>query len=168
MARWRLTEPHYLLGRLTGEDATCEWEYKEADRITGREKRKRFKVPDYRPADSIVCHEGSEKDGDFIFEGKPTQGMEPIDEEAREISAKHAKEWVHPIETLPTQLAPETMQMMAEFAKMVQAPTTVAESGVSKAEFDELKAQIAALMEQNAALKASAEPKAPPKRLGLR
>jgi len=162
MARWKLNEAHYLKGRLAGEDTPCEWEYKEADRITGREKRKRFVVPDYRDVDTFVCTEGSEKDGDFIMEGPPTPAMEPLDAEAREISAKHKSSWVHPIESLPATFTPETMAMMSQFAKM--ATPAVASDGPTKAEFDELKAQLALLIKQNTEL-VEAKAKAPARRI---
>ena len=168
MARWRLNEPHYLFGRVAGEDSTCEWEYKEADRITGREKRKRFKVPDYRNVNTVVCYEGSEKDSDFIMEGPPTPGMEPLDDEAREISRKHEKSWIHPIESLPTQLGPEAIQMMGEFAKMIGQNTSVAVSGVSKEDFDKVMARLAKLETENAELAAAAVQKVPTKPKDLR
>lgn len=165
MARWRLTEAHYIKGHLVDEDKT-EWEYKEADRMTGREKRKRFEVPDYRDVDTIVCYEGSEKDkNDFVMDGPPTPGMEPIDDEAREISAKHASSWKHPIETLPAQFGPETLQMMTAFA---QAATPVAASGVSKEDFDKVMARLNELEAKNASLEAAALPKAQSKSKDLR
>jgi hypothetical protein len=107
MARWRLTEPHYLY-----IDGT-KWEYSEVDRITGRPKRTQFDVPLYLnlnyeddlksfgqgegPVDRwdiIVCDGNNPHPKDLIFHekdgspGRPTPGMEPLDEEARELSAK--------------------------------------------------------------------------------
>lgn len=101
MARWQLTEPHYL--NVPG----TKWEMQITDRVTGRPKRTVFNVPlhldpniesDWNYTDRIgnniadgkiiVCHEGKGEDRDIIFIGDPTPGMLPIDDEAREISAR--------------------------------------------------------------------------------
>jgi hypothetical protein len=108
MARWVLHEAHYL--KVPG----TYWEQKETDRNTGRVKVKQYPVPlylnptdpvdwNYKPEGGghvttggnsfnegviIVCHAGKGEPRDIIFEGDPTPGMEPIDDEAKEISAK--------------------------------------------------------------------------------
>lgn len=103
MARWKLKQPHYL--KVPG----TLWEYQETDRATGRPLRKQFPVPRYfhhedptdwnyitgRDAagravegDIVVCHEGKGLDKDYTFTGPPTPDMEPMDDEAREISSK--------------------------------------------------------------------------------
>lgn len=158
MARWRLTEAHYIFGRPPDLDAT-EWEYKETDRINGRERRKRFKVPFFMEAESIVCLEGRGQPTDTIFEGDPTPGMEPIDDEARKISAEHAHKWVHPIEALPGQgysasLLGSLEKQLAEVASKLPNTIPVASSGVSREEFEALQRQLAELMVQNAELTA--------------
>ncbi len=168
MARWKLTEAHYLNGHPPDLDET-EWEYKEIDRISGREKRKRFKVPFYFEADTIVCYEGRGQDGDFVFEGTPTPMMTPLDAEAKAISAEHEREWVHPIDSLPGQgfadaLVTSFQKQMAELAqRLPNAPAPVAQAGVSKEEFEQVKAQLAALMARNAELES-----APKARVGNR
>ena len=107
MARWRLTKEHYINAHRVGRQT--EWERVETDRITGEEARIRYKVPLYCEIDTIVCYEGSEQRGDngrlgpIIFEGPPTPEMEPLDDEAKQFSESYAKQWVHPIESLPGQ-----------------------------------------------------------------
>lgn len=96
MARWKLTEKHYL--NVPG----TRWEFQTVDRTTGRPQRKTFPVPLYldpeNPDDCnykdgydnwiIVAYEGSAEGRDIIFIGDPTPGMLPIDDEAKAISAK--------------------------------------------------------------------------------
>jgi hypothetical protein len=116
MARWRLSGPHYLNVKGTA------WEYNEIDRITGRPKRTQFPVPLYMnpnyeddlksfgqgegPVErwNIIVSDGNnpgpkdivftEKDGS---PGLPTPEMEPLDDEARELSAKLSKRLNTPI-----------------------------------------------------------------------
>ena len=112
MARWKLMTSHYL--NVTDE----EWEYKETDRSTGREKRMRIPVPrlldindpscwtqsenrNGKPGvvqievsgDIIVCHEGRGNPGDIVFIGDPTPDMMPLDDEAKDISESFAARW---------------------------------------------------------------------------
>ena len=113
MARWKLMTSMYLN---TGD---TEWEYKEVDRQTGREKRKKVAVPRYLdindPGDwtskwgdsgisrggrgddgqgeIIVCHAGKGEKTDITFEGDPTPDMSPIDDEAKAISATFEERW---------------------------------------------------------------------------
>lgn len=106
MARWRLTASHYL--NVPG----TEWEQKETDRETGRQARKVYYVPLHldpdNPADQnypndgvvIVCHEGKGMPRDIVFVGPPTPDMEPLDEEAKDISKAESSKWIHPIESL--------------------------------------------------------------------
>lgn len=105
MARWQLTEPHYL------NTLDSKWEFETKNRTTGRSERKQFKVPthldpniegDWNYQDRIgnnlvdgriiVCYEGKGEPKDIIFEGPPTPGMLPLDDEAKEISAKF--DWI--------------------------------------------------------------------------
>ncbi len=114
MARWRLRTPHYL-----NVVEPWEWEYKQIDRKTGREGRFRMTVPRFLdtkdPADwtekpegqsvakggsfdevdgnIIVCYKDKGKPGDVEFLGDPTPEMDPMDDEAREISASFADIW---------------------------------------------------------------------------
>lgn len=100
MARWKLTEPHYL--KLEEE---TRWEYVEVERVTGRPKRTQFIVPRYlhpldpsdwtttrlknEDGDIIVCDGNNPGPGDLIYKGTPTPGMLPLDQDAREISGKY-------------------------------------------------------------------------------
>lgn len=101
MARWKLTEPHYLAVEGT------KWEYSEVDRITGRPKRTQFPVPlhldpnvdsdwthrnDAWSGDIIVSNGNNPDPKDLIYTGPVTPGMLPLDDEAREITAKTAKD----------------------------------------------------------------------------
>lgn len=104
MARWRLTATHYL--NVPG----TEWEYTETDRGTGRPKRYKFQVPRlldiHDPSDHnhrvpgypelgeiYVCHVGKGIGNDIEFIGPPTPDMEPLDDEAKEISGRWAEIW---------------------------------------------------------------------------
>lgn len=103
MARWKLTQPHYLAGTGT------KWEYTENSRTNGKPIRKQYDVPQYlNPEDPsdwnyvemidqrgrateggiVVCYEGKGEAKDIIFTGKPTPDMIPLDDEAKAISAK--------------------------------------------------------------------------------
>ncbi len=98
MARWKLTEPHYL--NVPG----TKWELTMQNRTTGKPQRKVFEVPLYlNPEDEgdwnvregfdgyvAVCHEGKGNPSDIVFLGDPTPGMVPLDEEARALTAKFA------------------------------------------------------------------------------
>jgi len=105
MARWRLLEPHYL--NVEG----IKWEYQETDRTTGRQVRKSFPVPQHFHPDTEV--DWTERDGrdmgiivvsdghnahrsDIIFQGEPTPGMLPLDDEAKEISSRYKAKWEAP------------------------------------------------------------------------
>lgn len=115
MARWQLTEPHYLNTKDT------KWEFETKNRTTGRSERKQFNVPthldpniesDWNYQDRIgnnivdgkiiVCWEDKGEPKDIVFEGPPTPGMLPLDDEAKQISAKF--DWI------PTQGLDENSQ----------------------------------------------------------
>lgn len=163
MARWRLLNAHYL--NVPG----TEWEYKETDRTSGKQGRKVFSVPAFLdPRDGADCNYPGEiivSDGngahsrDIIFVGPPTPDMEPLDESAEAISASHAAAWVHPIETLSGQYGD---QLLAVFQKQIaelasgQKAAAVSTKGIPAGEFEALKAQVAALVAENAKLKAEA------------
>lgn len=126
MARWRLTASHYL--NVPG----TEWEQKEIDRTTGRQARKIYKVPrlldpeepsdlNY-PGELIVAHEGKgAQPRDYIFIGPPTPDMEPLDDEAKAISANLAKTWKHPVDSLPGNYS---QSMQQEFEKQIAMSQT--------------------------------------------
>jgi len=115
MARWLLTQPHYL------KVADTFWEQTETDRVTGRQKRKKYPVPMHldphcaqdwnnkpggassnisRGGNSFdegyitVCYADRGEPHDYVFEGDPTPDMEPIDDEAKQISAGY--QWHDP------------------------------------------------------------------------
>lgn len=100
MARWKLTEPHYLCVPGTF------WEQVTTDRITQRPIRKQYPVPLHvdpridsdwthkdplNPMDGwiVVCLAGKGEPRDIVIDQEPTPGMLPLDDEAREISAKY-------------------------------------------------------------------------------
>lgn len=109
MARWKLLQPHYL--NVLG----TEWEYRETNRTTGRPERKTFPVPLYlNPEDSgdcnhrdgeepicVVSNGGTHDPKDFMFTGKPTPDMKPLDAEAEAITAVLTPTWSHAINDLP-------------------------------------------------------------------
>src|SRR6516162_198538 len=100
MARWRLTEPHYIL-----TDPDTIWERLETDINTGRQVRKQYVVPAYfhhgiesdwtdkEARAVIVCDGHNPGKGDIIFKGEPTPGMKALDDEAIAITAKFEKKW---------------------------------------------------------------------------
>ena len=93
MARWKLTEAHYL--KVPG----TKWEYTETNRVTGRPMRTQFDVPLYiSPHDDGDLKEfGQPPNGDIVvtnapdgkfpkdveFLGPPSVGMVPLDDEAK-------------------------------------------------------------------------------------
>ena len=101
MARWKLLSGHYL--NVPG----TKWEYSEINRTNGRPNRVEFDVPMLLdPTDptmwthksspdegEIVVCQGNGDPRDIVFVGDPTPDMEPLDDEAREISAKFTKKW---------------------------------------------------------------------------
>ena len=105
MARWKLMTSHYL--HVDGE----EWEYTENDRVSGRPRRIKFKVPRLldindptcwtnkwgsqgnEDGEIIVCYSGKGDSHDIVFYGDPTPDMVPVDDEAKEISAGLAARW---------------------------------------------------------------------------
>lgn len=162
MARWKLITAHYLFGYPPGMDGEpIEWEYKEQDRATGRERRKRFKVPFYMDENSIVCHEGKGLESDIVFEGPPTHDMIPLDAEAKALSAKlpSAKYFE---QDFPSQgpggfsgsMLGKLEEQLTALVARVGVPTAVpaVQAGVSKEQFDQLQAQVMELMAQNAKL----------------
>lgn len=168
MARWRLTNKHYL--NVPG----TEWMHEEVNRDTGRKARKIFPVPEYLdpddpgcynyPGEIIVCHEGKGEPRDKIFVGPPTPDMEPLDNEAKAISQEMSKRWQHPIDSLPANGGDYGGQLLEALSRQLDAmirqnplPKATVEgpvsiSGVSAAEFGQLQDQVSKLMEQNAQL----------------
>src|ERR1700722_1854222 len=94
--RWRLTNSHYLKVFALPDGTRCEWEHKETSRETGRSVRKLYPVPILlNPSDPADCNYPGEiiiahaVDGahnlqqDIVFEGPPTQEMEPLNDAAQ-------------------------------------------------------------------------------------
>jgi hypothetical protein len=156
--RWRLIEPHYLNIRELPDGTKMEWEHKETDQQSGRMVRKLFPVPTLLdPKDKadhnysgeiIVAHQGDfNLQLDYIFVGDPTPGMEPLNEAAQAITDKLRERWDNPIESLPVNGGMNPAEgafmerMMAAFSKVASADNQT----VPKAEYDDLKARLAAL-----------------------
>lgn len=171
MARWRLTAAHYL--SVPG----IEWEYRETDRGTGKQARMVLPVPLLLdPKDPTVCNRdgdcivvrGEAGRGEFQFLGEPTPDMEPLDDEAKAISAAQEPLWLHPIDTLPSNgdysasLIASFEKQMTRLIKQGQAEPIqpVSAKSVSTEEFAKLQEQVAALMARNAELEQAREPKA--------
>ena len=169
MARWRLTQAHYLAVPGT------EWEYKESDRETGRQARKVFEVPlyldpkdaadwNYRSDESIIVTNKFDPAfrRDYVFVGPPTPDMEPIDDEAREITQGFIDSgaWQHPIDSLNMNYSQSVLsdferqltQVLASVAKQQPMAQAVSLGGISQEAFEKLQQQVAALMERNAQL----------------
>ncbi len=109
MARWKLTEPHYLA--VEG----IKWEYSEVDRVSGRPKRTQFPVPLHLDPNiesdwthkldawsgDIIISDGNDPDPKcLVYKGPVTPGMLPMDDEAKAITAKAAKDKWAPTEGL--------------------------------------------------------------------
>lgn len=174
--RWRLTEPHYLVVPTLPDGTRVEWEHRETARESGRAIRKLYPVPmlldpkdpaDFNyPGEIIVCQdvEGARMQRqDYIFEGNPTPGMEPLNDEAEAITASLRQRWEHPIDSMPANGGMNPAEsafmqsMMAEFAKQVGASLPQGTSSVPRAEYDELKDRLAKL-EALLAAQAKGEP----------
>src|SRR5215471_7771609 len=99
MARWRLTAKHYINATRYGEPT--QWVREETSRETGRTNRKTYNVPMYLDPDSpadcnypgeiiVATQRGSLREDIVVADNFiPTRDMEPLDDEAREISAKY-------------------------------------------------------------------------------
>lgn len=160
MARWKLTTSHYLNCKDT------EWEYKEVDQQTGRERRKVIPVPrfldindpndwtnkwgnrDNQTGEIIVCQEGKGAKDDITFYGDPTPDMSPVDDEARAISATFEDHWRYKPETAEISYSQSMIdKFQVEVAELKAAPQKVEIEGLS-----EMVAAMTALTQQNAEL----------------
>lgn len=173
MARWKLMINHYL--NVPG----TEWEYKEVARTgpkTGRQVKRTFAVPrlldisdpqdwtnrwghkDNEDGEVIVCHEGKGEPSDVIFIGEPSPDMQPLDDEAKVISASLMKKW----EAKPDMIPGEYSQSLVDRfqVQMDEAKTKTAEvKGM-----DQLIEAMTRLMEQNATIMAAMVANAQPAR----
>lgn len=178
MARWRLTENHYLNALDPVTRDKNEWEYNETDRDTGRAIRKRFVVPLFLDIRDPACHtppksgqvivsyEKGALPSDVIFTGEPTPSMEPIDDEATEISRSLENKWKHPIDSMSTTLSQSLIShfegQINEIMRLKPGQASVpnvAQSQVSADDFAKLQAQVQELAAQNLALQAAAAEK---------
>jgi len=101
MARWRLTAKHYINATRYGEPT--QWVREETSRETGRVNRKTYNVPMYLDPDSpadcnypgeiiVSTQRGSLREDIVVADNFiPTRDMEPLDDEAREISERSRK-----------------------------------------------------------------------------
>lgn len=170
MARWRLTESHYL------NSPGTKWRYSEID-SNGEAVEHNFVVPrlmdikdprhhtDKDAGVIVVCYEGKGQPSDRVFVGDPTPSMEPLDEEAREISARYEGKWKHAIDSLPAQgFGNELLgALQAQLAAVAatQSPSSMAPNTAIKAEeFSALKTQVDELVKQNQQLMAQLAAKA--------
>lgn len=165
MARWRVTAKHYVLARQFGEDTT--WVREETNRDTGRAFRRTFAVPLYIDPEDPICinknigyavaaTEGFEMPGDITLLSPCTPDMEPLDEDAKQITAKESKKWKDPINSLPISIGDDfgnqlLAMLTAQFNNVSQAPS-VSLKGAGKDEISELKAMLAVQQEQIAKL----------------
>ena len=181
MARWRLLQKHYL--NVPGTD----YSYTETTG-TGRVVKRNFEVPmyldpedpgacNYNPGgeyraenqlnnigELIVAHAtGAEKPRDIIFVGDPTPDMLPLDDEAREISAQHTREWGRAFMT-ENEEGGFSDRLLLELTETLGAfnATSRPSGAVPDPEFAEMKAQIKQLIDMNMALIASLKPTAEP------
>ncbi len=179
MARWRLTAPHYI--NVPG----TEWEYKEVDRSSGKQKRVVFPVPLHLDPDQpgdwnhvigrdqgeiIVCHAGKGQPGDIEFTtkdlktpGDPTPDMVPLDEEAKLLTAAMAPKWNRPYEQVEGNSYAEGI--LDDLTKQIVDLRSSAPAAPIKG-MEELLAAMAGMMKQNqellsAVMQTKAEPKAP-------
>lgn len=166
MARWRVTAKHYINAKQFGEDTT--WVREETNRDTGRAFRRTFSVPLYIDPDDPICinknvgfcvvaKEGTELLGDIVFDGPPTPDMEPLDDEAREITSKESAKWKDPINSLPVAIGEDFGQKLlamltSQFNAVSLQPSNTSLKGSSSTEVDELKAMLAEQAKQIALL----------------
>jgi len=170
--RWRLTEPHYLNVEALPDGTRIEWEHKETARETGRTVRKLFPVPmlldpkdpaDFNHSGEIIvtirADDARLDPRDYVFAGKPTPGMEPLNEAAEAITNAERGRWEHPIDSLPANGGMNAAES-AFMAKMMEAfirSAPVPNQTVPQSEYDTLKERLAKL---EAAIASKAAPAA--------
>lgn len=161
MARWRVTAKHYLLARQFGEDTT--WVREETNRDTGRAFRRTFPVPLFIDPEDPICinrnvgycvvaTEGSEMPGDITLLSPCTPDMEPLDDDARKVTAEESKKWKDPINSLPIAIGEDfgnqlLTMLTAQFNTVANNPS-VSLKGASNSEIEELRAMVRELQQQ--------------------
>lgn len=175
MARWRVTAKHYINAKQYGEDTT--WVREETNRDTGRAFRRTFTVPLYiDPEDPgcinrnlgfcVVATEGKEMPGDIILLGPPTPDMEPLDDEAKEITKAESVKWKDPINSLPISIGDDfgnqlLAMLTAQFNTVANQPTNTSLKTASTDEVAELRRMVEALQAQLANPTASVQTEEP-------
>lgn len=157
MARWKLMQPHYL------NTPGTTWEYVENDRTTGKPIRRSFDVPtflhpespsdwNYKDGDDGYIVVSNRQDNafprDYLFASDPTPDMEPLDDEARAISASLADKWKHPIEGLPSNSGGYSQSLLDGLQGQLADAQTKATEAQAEGMRDIL-ATMAAMMKQN-------------------
>lgn len=170
MARWRLRQAHYL--KVPG----TQWEYKVAVTGSNKSARQMYDVPMFLDPNDPECFNYPQMDQrgmviggevivahaanpafprDIIFTGLPTPDMEPIDDEAKEISRRESSKWVHPIESLPERGFSQVI--MTELEKKIDAiaqgsGNSVSLAGATSEETKRLQGLVEQLIQQNSML----------------
>lgn len=172
MAVWKLSQPHYLnILDETGEHT--KYEHKEQLQGAKKATRVMFNVPclldprdasDHNFQGMILVRHGESRMYPMAheFRGPPTPDMDPMDEEAEKITEATRPTWSNPIENIgdggyAAGIEAMFARQLGELVNKLGVPTgpiPVPEGSVSKAEFDDLKAQNALMMEQLATLMA--------------
>lgn len=157
MARWQLTEPHYL--NVPG----TKWEQTITNRATNRPERKTFAVPLYLHPDVesdhtrkdgfegiiTVCQGEGHPDGrDIEFLGNPTPGMLPLDDEAKAISAKFNWEPTRGLDDV-SQAESHTSKIMSGLIDQLTEMKTKTQEATGIQGMDKFMETMAAMMAQN-------------------
>ena len=160
-------QPHYLNILRLPDGTEGEWVKEETNRTTGRMARHTYKVPvlldtnnrqDFNDPDGIiVCFEGKGERNDITFFGNPTPDMEPLDDEAEEITASMRMKWDHPIDSLPANggMNDKEKMFMDAMMKAFSGGAMPQNTPVPNAEVEALKLQVAELTKL---VQAKAEP----------
>lgn len=175
MARWRVTAKHYINARQFGEPT--QWVREETNRDTGRAFRRTFDVPLYIDPEDPICinknlgicvvaSEGSEMPGDIILLGPPTPDMEPMDDDARKVTAAESAKWKDPINALPIHIGEDfgaqlLNMLTAQMNTVAKVPNTSL-AGAGPSDIAELKALLAEQQKQIAALMGAQHPSSDP------
>lgn len=168
MARFELTAPHYL------NVAGNQWEYKEVDRTTGKEKRHLRDVPIFlHPEDQSSWNYITERlpngqiaDGkiivstkedptypkDIVFIGPPTMDMLPLDDEAKVLIATLQGKWKHPIDPMPGDFAQQLPMLWQQQIELAKSQQSSGAPNVSTRELEELRQQNKAMQDKLAEL----------------
>src|SRR5713226_7272223 len=157
MARWKLTAKHYLEALQFGQPS--EWQREEINVQTGRAFRKTYPVPMFIDPDDpfcinrttgfcVIAMEGSAQPGDLECKNfKPTPDMEPLDEEARQLSEVERPHWINPIDGLSPTMGEDFANQLLAALQQQMNKTQVGSTG-SNAEVSNLSALVAAQQKQ--------------------